>query len=97
MMMGTAFRRITTAQAEFCVGQIYYQGKLVPQDLVEAAARFQIAADEGVDDARKMLVELEPKMSADQIEAAKKQAVNLKKSLIEQRSKEQALIQVYGW
>gem|GEM_PF-3409032 len=88
---------ITTSQAEFYVGQIYYQGQLVPQDLVEAAARFQVAADEGLDDARKMLVELDPKMSADQKEAAKKQADRLKFNLNQQRSMEQTSNKIYDW
>jgi TPR repeat protein len=88
---------ITTSQAEFYVGRINYQGTLVSQDLVEAAARFQVAADEGLDDARKISVELEPKMSTAQKEAAKARSSNLKKNLNENRSMEQALIKVYGW
>ena len=62
---------IITARAEFYAGQIYYQGKLVPQDLVESDARFRVAANQNLDDARKMLDELEPKLSPAQKEAAK--------------------------
>jgi TPR repeat protein len=88
---------ISTAQAEFYVGRIYYQGTIVSQDLVEAAARFQVAADEGVDDAKKILIELDAKMSADQKVTAKKQAANFKDNLNMQKSMLQGLIQVYGW
>ena len=89
--------QITTLQAEFYIGRIYYQGTPVSQDLVEAAARFQVAADEGLNDAQKMSVEIEAKMSSAQNEAAKKRVSALKASLNEQRSMEQALIKVYGW
>jgi len=88
---------VTTSQAVFYAGRIYYQGTLVSQDLVEAAACFQVAADDGLDDARKMLVELEPKMSAAQKGAAKTRAGNLKIKINEQRSMEQTLIKAYGW
>jgi hypothetical protein len=72
-------RVLTTAKAEFYIGEIYYQGKLVPQDLVEADARFQFAANQGFDDAHKMLDELEPKMSQAQLEAAKPRLNSLEK------------------
>jgi uncharacterized protein len=79
-------RFVTNAQTEFYAGEIYYQGKLVPQDLVEADARFRFAASQGLDDARKMLAELEPKMSVAQIEAAKTRLDSLEK-LYEQARK----------
>jgi TPR repeat protein len=72
---------ITTARAEFYVGKIYYQGTLVSQDLVEAAARFQVAADEGSEDAKQILLELEPKISTSQKEAVSKRVLNLKTNL----------------
>ena len=70
---------VYTAKAEFYLGEIYYEGKLVPQDLVEAAARFQVAAKQNLDDARKMLDQLEPKLSQTQIEAAKTRFDTLEK------------------
>lgn len=54
---------INTPMGEFYLGEIYYQGKLVPLDLVEAATRFQIAAGENVDDASKALNEVNAKLS----------------------------------
>jgi TPR repeat protein len=76
---------ITTARAEFNVGRLYYQGTLVSQDLVEAAARFHVAADEGLDDASNLLVQLDTKMSTDQKDTAKKRASGLKANLNQQR------------
>jgi uncharacterized protein len=70
---------VKTAKAQFYAGEIYYQGKLVPQDLVEAAAWFRLAADQSSDDVRKMLDELESKMSPAQKEAAKSRYEILKK------------------
>src|SRR6185436_6417523 len=61
---------IVTAKTEFFVGQIYYQGKLVPQDLVEAAARFRVAANQNLNEAKKLLDQIEFKMSPVQKEAA---------------------------
>ena len=71
---------LVTPQVQFFVGKIYYQGKLVPQDFVEAAARLHLAANQGVDDARKMLDELEPKLSAAQKTAAESRLQNLERS-----------------
>ena len=76
---------IVTAQTEFCVGQIYYQGKLVPQDMVEAAARFQIAADQNFDEARKELDEVTSKLSGSQKEAAQNRKKVLKENLEQAR------------
>jgi len=90
-------REMTTAQAELSVGRICYQGILVRKNLVEAAARFQVAAEAGSGEAQKMLVELEPDISANQKEAARKLAGELKTKLYQQRSLQQALINLYGW
>jgi len=88
---------ITTSQAEFYIGKIYYQGALVSEDLIEAAARLQVAAEEGSEDANKMLTELGSKIAPTQKEAAKTRSTKLKRSLDENRTKEQTLIKVYGW
>jgi TPR repeat protein len=88
---------ITTAQAEVYIGRIYNEGALISQDFAEAAARFQLAANEGLDDAKTVLVQLETKMSPDQKEAARNRSINLKKSLDQKRLIEQATIQAYGW
>jgi TPR repeat protein len=72
---------ISTAQSEFYVGQILYQGKLVTQDVVEAAARFQIAADENLSEASHALAELAPKLSPAQKEAMRNRSTVLKQNL----------------
>jgi hypothetical protein len=82
---------IITAKAQFYVGEIYYQGKLVPQDLVEATARFQLAAKQSLDDARKMLDQLEPKLSPAQIEAAKSRFDTLEKRFEQAKQTEEAI------
>jgi uncharacterized protein len=81
---------IVTAKAEFYVGQIYYQGKLVPKDLVEAAARFHLAANLNLDDARKVLVQVESQMSAVQKEAEKSRMATLEKSFEQAKMIEEA-------
>ena len=70
---------IVTAKTEFFAGQIYYQGKLVPQDLVEAAARFRIAVNQNLKEAQKLLDQIELKMSPAQKEAAKTRFETLEK------------------
>jgi TPR repeat protein len=72
---------IVTAESEFYAGQIYYQGKLVAQDLVEAAARFQIAADENLSEASQALAELAPKLSPAQNQAMRNRLAVLTRSL----------------
>jgi TPR repeat protein len=72
---------IVTAQSEFDAGQIYYQGKLVPQDMVEAAARFQIASDENLSEASQALAELAPKLSPAQTVAMRNRVTVLKQNL----------------
>jgi TPR repeat protein len=62
---------IITAKGEFLLGEIYYQNKLVPQDLVEAAAWFRLAASQNVDEAGKKLEQVELEMSPAQKEAEK--------------------------
>ena len=76
---------IVTAQSELYVGQLYYQGKLVAQDVVEAAARFQIAADENLPEASQALAELEPKLSPAQKEAMRNRLTVLRQSLEQAR------------
>lgn len=72
---------IVTAESEFDAGQIFYQGKLVTQDLVEAAARFQIAVDENVGGARQALGEVMPKLTAAQKEAVRNRLTVLRQNL----------------
>jgi hypothetical protein len=67
---------------------IYYQGKLVPPDLVEAAARFQIATDENISEASHALDELAPKLSPAQKEAMKSRLADLRQSLERARQNE---------
>jgi TPR repeat protein len=62
---------ITTAKGQFLVGEIYFQGKLVPQDLVEAAAWIRLAANKNFEDAHYKLDQVEFLMSSAQKEAAK--------------------------
>jgi len=82
---------VNTAKAEFYLGKIYYDGKLIPQDMVEAAARFQVAAKQHSDDARKMLDEIEPKLSPMQKEDVKKRADNLEKQFEQTKHSEELL------
>jgi TPR repeat protein len=82
---------IKTAKAAFYLGEIYYQGRLVPQDLVEADARLRLAANQNLDDARKILDELEPKMSPAQIEAAKSRFDILEKQFEQQKANDESL------
>jgi TPR repeat protein len=63
--------RITSPSAELYLGEIYSQGKLVPQDLVEAAARFEVAANQNLDDAKKMMYQLGSKLTTDQNASAR--------------------------
>ena len=68
---------INTAATEFYVGQIYWQGKLVSQDLIEADARLQVATNHGVSEAASVLDQVQSKMSAAQKKAAKDRFIYL--------------------
>jgi TPR repeat protein len=70
---------ITTAKGQFLFGQIYEQGKIVPQNLVESAAWFRLAANQNLDDARTKLKQVELEMSPAQKEAANSQFSVLEK------------------
>jgi len=63
--------KITAPRAQFYVGEIYHQGKLVKPDLVESAAWLLLAARQDLAEARKKLDQIELEMSAEQKEAAK--------------------------
>ena len=89
--IGCFVNLIKTTNAQFYAGEIYYQGKLVPQDLVEAAAWFRLAANQGSDDARKTLDELEPKLLPAQKEAAKKRFDDFKKRLEQVKMNDETL------
>ncbi len=83
--------RITSAKTELYLGEIYYQGKLIPQDLVEADARFHIAANQNLEEARKTVDELEPKLSPAQMEEAKSRFEALKKQFEQAKQNEEAI------
>jgi hypothetical protein len=61
---------ITTAKGQLLLGEIYFQGKLVRQDLIEAAAWTGLAANQNFDDANSRLTQVESVMSSEQKEAA---------------------------
>jgi TPR repeat protein len=82
---------ITSAKAELYLGEIYYQGKLVPQDFVEAAARFRVAANQNLEDARKMSAELEAKLSPEQMEATKSRFDALEKQFKQAKQTQEAI------
>ena len=77
---------VNTGLAEFYLGKIYYQGKLVPQDLVEAAARFEIATNQNVSEAVKALNEVDLKLSDSQKKELKERAYTLGKKFEEAQS-----------
>ena len=85
---------IRTAKTEMYLGEIYYQGRLVPQDLVEADARLRLAANQNLEDARKMLGELEPKLSPAQTEAAKSRFDVLEKQFEQMKANDELLKKV---
>lgn len=72
---------VTTAKAQFLLGQIYFQGKIVPQNLVEAAAWLRLSSNQSLDEARKELEQVESGMSSEQKEAAKSRFDDLDKSI----------------
>ncbi|HZL79600.1 MAG TPA: tetratricopeptide repeat protein [Candidatus Limnocylindrales bacterium] len=72
---------ITTAKGQFLFGQVYEQGKIVSQDLVEAAVWLRLAASQHLDEARKELEQVESKLSSSQIEAAKNRFDDLNKKI----------------
>jgi hypothetical protein len=72
---------IKTARAQLYAGEIYYQGKLVPKDLVTAAAWFQLAAGQNLDEANKILGQVESEMSSAQKDAAKKKQNDLEQHI----------------
>jgi TPR repeat protein len=81
-----SWERLTkTAKAQFYAGKIYFAAKVVPQDLVEADAWFQLAADQEADEARMSLNEVELKMSSAQKEAAKNRCAILKKEIDQEK------------
>lgn len=77
---------ITTARGQLLLGEIYFQGKRVPQDLVEAAAWIRLAANQNLDDAHNKLDQIEFVMSSAQKDAAKNRLDDLD-SKIEQAKK----------
>lgn len=77
---------ITSPYAELYLGEIYSQGKLVTQDLVEAAARFEVAANQNLGDAQKMLDQLQPKLTLEQKTSAQARFEILEKQFEQTRS-----------
>jgi len=54
---------VISARSQFLLGEVYYQGKLVPKDLVQAAARFRIAANHGYEGAKEKLEQAEAELT----------------------------------
>jgi TPR repeat protein len=54
---------VITSRSQFLLGEVYYQGKLVPKDLVQAAARFRIAANHGYAGAREKVEQAEAELT----------------------------------
>jgi hypothetical protein len=81
---------ITTSKAEFYIGLIYYQGKLVSRDLVEAAARCHIAASQKFEGAQSLLDQIESEMSSAQKEAERSRFETLEKSFEQAKMTEEA-------
>jgi TPR repeat protein len=72
---------VTTANGQLLLGEIYFQGRFVPQDLVEAAAWIRLAANQNFDDAHNKLDQVEFVMSSTQKEAAKSRFDDLDKRI----------------
>jgi TPR repeat protein len=83
LVLNNADAQINTANAEFYLGKIYYEGKIVPQNLVEAAARFQLAANHASEDAGHLLTQIRPQLSP-----AQNEQLNQKVASLEQRFKQ---------
>lgn len=65
-------RLIKSPKAMLYAGEVYYQGKVVPQDLVEAAVWYDRAAKKNADGAMELLERVEDQMSPAQMDAAKR-------------------------
>jgi TPR repeat protein len=89
--------QVATGTGEFYLAEIYRQGILVPQNLSEAAARYQVATDEGVENARKYFLELNAKLSTEQKISLTKRIQELKSDLTFTRSREDTAINYYHW
>ena len=75
----------STPRVEFYIGKIYYDGKLVPQDLFKADIQLMLAVKNGVLEARNVLVLVEAKISPEQKVLAQRQSDNLAKKIEEQQ------------
>lgn len=73
---------IRSAEEEFYLGQIYYKGKLLPQNLIEADARLRVAADEHLQLAGEILHDVDSRLQPAEVEAAKERCKTLTKDLI---------------
>lgn len=62
---------IMTPKGQYLMGQIYFQSKIVPKDLVEAAAWLRLSANQNFPDAAQSLARAECEMSESQKEASK--------------------------
>jgi TPR repeat protein len=72
---------IVTPKAKLYAGDLYYRGKVVPQDLVEAAAWLDLAAKGSTLDARKLFDQIELEMSPAQKDEAERRAGELNQQL----------------
>ena len=66
--------QLTSPKSLYFSGKIYYDGKLVPQDLVKAAVQLQFAASKGISAASNLLETTQSKMSPDQKVEAQRQS-----------------------
>ncbi len=71
--------QVISPRAQFYLGEIFYRGKIVQRNDVEAVAWLRLASKQGVDDAQKLLPTLEATMSAEQKEAAGSRFLDLEK------------------
>jgi TPR repeat protein len=68
---------IIAPKSQWLLGEIYFQGKIVPQDLVEAGAWMMLAANNNFENSKTRLEEIEKSMSSDQKSAEQKRFTEL--------------------
>jgi TPR repeat protein len=78
-VIGSCENQSINPTAHFYTGKIYFNGKLVPQDIMTAAIKFKLAANESVPGAAQMLEAVKAKMSPEQKDSLLKQSGNDKR------------------
>lgn len=89
--------QITTPISFYYLGKVYFDGKLIPQDLMAAAKKFRLATSEGIAEASKMLDATEAKMSPEQKAAFQNSSANSKGEIeraVQQMKTEQQIRQM---